>query len=120
MIEKPGNSGSLYFNYKGFCSIVLMAVVDAHYRFTFISVGGNGQESDGGVWSVTEMSRMLEDQLQGGPQLLPGPEPLPGTDTVLPHVLVGDEAFPLRPYMMRPFPGAQMTPARRIANYRIR
>lgn len=120
MIKKPAHSGSINFNYKGFCSIVLMAVVDAMYRFTFISVGGNGQESDGGVWSACDLGRMLEAQLQGGPQVFPGPEPLPGTDAALPHVLVGDEAFPLRPFMMRPFPGTALTsPQRRVANYRM-
>ena len=119
MVEKPANSGSLFYNYKGFCSVVLMAVVDAHYRFSFISVGGNGQESDGGVWSVCDLSRMLEEQLNGAAAVLPEPQPLPGTDTVLPHVLVGDEAFPLRPFLMRPFPGSQLNPARRIGNYRM-
>ena len=62
---------------------------------------------------------MLERQLDGGPAVLPGPERLPGTAATLPHVLIGDEAFPLRPYMMRPFPGASLTNERRIANYRM-
>ena len=39
MIQKPANSGSINWCYKGFCSIVLMAVVDAVYRFSYISVG---------------------------------------------------------------------------------
>ena len=35
-------SGSLYHNYKGFFFVVLMAQVDAEYRFRWVGVGTEG------------------------------------------------------------------------------
>ena len=37
----------------------------------------------------------------------------------IPYVLVGDEAFPLRRYLMRPFPGSNIPAEDRVFNYRL-
>lgn len=42
-------SGSMFFNYKGFFSIVFLVLVDVDYKFIFVDVGFNGRISDGGV-----------------------------------------------------------------------
>lgn len=51
---------------------------------------------------------------------LPLPKSIFKNGPVLPYVLVGDEAFPLTNYMMRPYPGKnRMTLEKRIYNYRL-
>ena len=67
-----------------------------------MDLGDAGHHSDGGVFSNSEFGRSLET----GSISLPAPCPLLGTTQPnIPFVMVGDEAFPLKSYMMRPYPG---------------
>ncbi|KAJ8351988.1 hypothetical protein SKAU_G00234640 [Synaphobranchus kaupii] len=117
VIQAPPSSGSQYFNYKGAFSIVLLAVVDAHYRFTLVDVGAYGRSSDGG----TLASSAFGTALRLGNLDLPEDRPLPGADHLgpQPHVFLADEAFPLRRNLLRPYPGQHLGGERRIFNYRL-
>nr|XP_023028734.1 uncharacterized protein LOC111516862 [Leptinotarsa decemlineata] len=110
------HSGTEYFNYKGFFSIILFAVVDAHYNFTYANVCCQGKISDGGVFSHTT----FKDCLQNNTIHLPPPTALPGRIDETPYVFVADDAFPLSKNIMKPFPGVQNKNSKeRVFNYRL-
>lgn len=102
-IECPSNSGSNYFCYLNKYSMVLLAIVGPDYRFLCVDIGGYGKNSDGGIFEESNMGQ----KFQAGLMNILQDKPLPGQYECSPHVLIGDEAFALRPYLMRPFPRRQ-------------
>ena len=79
-----------------------MALVDHAYKFIYVDVGNYGSNSDLGIFkhSAFGLKFMAEDLQIPGRKMLPH-FPQAG---LLPHCTVGDEAFPLRPDLMKPFP----------------
>ncbi|CAB3225827.1 unnamed protein product [Arctia plantaginis] len=59
-VTKPEDSGPSYYNYKGYYSIVLMALVNARKEFIMIDVGTNGRTSDGVVLFYTKFWELYE------------------------------------------------------------
>ncbi|KAH8033532.1 hypothetical protein HPB51_013609 [Rhipicephalus microplus] len=114
-IKCPPNSGTMYFNYKGTYSIVLLAVVDSDYKFVIVDVGAYGKQSDGGVLEQSKFGCRLEN----GKLHIPRDLELPNTSYSAPCVFVGDEAFPLRTDFLRPYPGRGLEGEKRIFNYRL-
>lgn len=116
-IINPKNSGSLFFNYKHFFSIVLLAVCDANYLFTSIDVGAYGREGDSQIFWRSNFGKMLKNNTLK----IPADASLPNgdSDCLLPYVIVGDEAFGLQKNIMRPYPGKNLTYKQRIFNYRL-
>ena len=72
-IRCPNNGASLYFNYKGFHSIILLALVDAKYKFLWVDVGTNGSSSDAQIFNDCDLHAGIID----GTLDVPDAEPLP-------------------------------------------
>lgn len=115
LITSPPKSGSAYYNYKRSFSIVLLALVDADYKFTYVDVGNYGRIGDAGVFKNSTLCTAMEKGLLH----LPPPRCLPGRIKEIPFVIVGDEAFPLKPNIMKPCAARTMNKDRRMYNYRL-
>lgn len=111
-IVPPPKSGSTYYNYKNFNSIVLMALVNSNYEFIYVDVGKNGRLSDGGVFEYTEFGRkLLAKKLN-----------LPDTNATvnnMNYVFIGDEAFSLEDNFLKPYAQKDLNSEKRIFNYRL-
>lgn len=104
----------MYYNYHGYFSTVLMAVADANYRILYIDVGSYGHNNDAGIYERSDFLRGI----RSGALNLPDEAPLPGTNERATYFFVGDSAFPLSTFMMRPFPIDTSDRARTVYNYR--
>ena len=67
MIQCPVNSGSLFYNYKSYFSIVLLAVASADYRFVMVDIGAYGTSNDSGVLNNTALFKCLKNKKLGIP-----------------------------------------------------
>ena len=91
-IECPKMTGTYYYNYKGFCSIVLLAICDSNYCFTLFDLGHYGSNNDSVVLVKSKIGEMIEAwELD-----IPPPSTYITYDfDPLPYFLVGDEIFPM-------------------------
>nr|CAI5822663.1 unnamed protein product [Callosobruchus analis] len=81
----------------------------------YLATGCNGRISDGGVFGNCTLSSALESNTLN----IPEPRPLKGRKKLTPFVVVADDAFPLKPHLMKPFPFKQedMQVATSVFNY---
>jgi hypothetical protein len=96
-------SGSAHFSYQKLYSDLLQGVADAGKRFLIIEVGENGKQSDGGT---SQFFALLEKNEFN----VPPDQHVPRTSMKAPNVLIGDEAYHSKEYLMRPYPRRVRTP----------
>lgn len=113
----PKNSGSMYFNYKQYFSIVLMAVADSKYRFTYVNIGSYGKDCDASIFKETSLWKSIENNQSE----IPEDEFIPGLDSIeIPYFFLGDEGFGLHRHLLRPYARTtHLTEQKKIFNYRL-
>lgn len=114
-ITAPANSGSMCYNYKGFFSLVLMAICDSNYKFVLIDVGAYGKFGDSAIFQNSNFYKIIQENRLN----IPDPSTIsPNCTTCLPFVFVGDEAFALSTSMMRPYARNDLNVTKKKYNYR--
>ena len=112
-IQKPKNGDSFYYHYKHTHSIILMTIAGPEYECLYADVGSNGRVNDSGIWNKTSLLQGIQD----GSVKIPNDKKLSNGEST-PYIFLGDDAFTLKRFMMKPFPQQDLTGERRIYNYR--
>ena len=115
VIQAPARGGSDFFNYKKTHSIVLMAVCNADYEFLLVDVGDAGRQSDGSVYTNSHLGYAIDNNLLN----TPNPDKIGNSNEIFPYVFLADDAFGLKTYLMKPYPGQNIPEDQRIFNYRL-
>ncbi|CAM4604178.1 unnamed protein product [Lepidochelys kempii] len=111
-ILAPEHEAGEYINRKGYFSIVLQALVDHKGRFTNTNVGWPGKVHDACIFRNSGLFQKLHEGT-----LFPDQKITVG-DVEMPIVILGDPAYPLMPWLMKPYPGS-LDSSQELFNYRL-
>ena len=101
-----------YFNFKNVYSIVLLGLVDPRYQFIWASIGAPGNTNDSTYFRSTDLWRRISEG-----DVIPE-ETCVLNNVNIPPIVLGDGAFLLKTWMMKPYGDAVPTPRKRYLNYR--
>ncbi|CAM4685680.1 unnamed protein product [Lepidochelys kempii] len=108
----PEHQASEYINRKGYFSIVLQALVDHKGRFTNINVGWPGKVHDARIFRNSGLFQKLQERA-----FFPDQKITIG-DVEMPTVILGNPAYPLMPWLMKPYTGS-LDSSQELFNYRL-
>ena len=110
-IQKPPHVSSGFYENK-FHSIIIVAVIDADYKFIWLNIGTYGAAGDAHICNNSQLKLgMSTDRLH-----LPQPEPFPGDTADIPFFFIGDDAFALEEFLMKPYDHQNLKHEKRIFN----
>ena len=111
----PTDSDAMFVNYKKYFSVVLQGLVVADCKFIAVDMGGFRKQSDGGTFLASDLLSFITGKRISFPE----PDFLPHSNVKAPYVMLGDEAYPLLPYLMKPYERNLLTDRRRNFNERL-
>ena len=114
-VKKPRNTGALCHNYKGFFSIVMLALVDGQYKFRWLDAGTAEPCSDAHIFNASQLKRKIVD----GSIHFPDPAPITQGGRVVPYFILADDVFALKTCLIKQYGRRMLIREERIANYRI-
>ena len=76
-----------------------MAVVNTNYQFTLVYISDVDRQSDGGVFSASDSGFPMNN----GKLRIPVPQNFSEFHKDLSYVFIGDESFPLKPFLIKPY-----------------
>jgi len=96
-------------------SQILLAVSDANYKLIYVDCGSYGGQGDANVFASSAFKKIIEAESFD----VPTPCLLPRSNVQANYFFVGDSAFPLTGYLIKPFiQVTNLSPEKRIYNYR--
>jgi hypothetical protein len=112
VVQAFANTGSLFRNYKGTFSLVLLAICDADLKFLYVDIGQPGSRSDAGIWAECTFNQLLKNEQLNLPITPEGS---------IKYHFVADDAFPLTSRISKPFPRSAPTLSvqEKVYNYRL-
>ncbi|CAN8026648.1 unnamed protein product [Ixodes persulcatus] len=101
-VSPPQADATDYRNYKGWYSIILLALVDHRYRFRYVNVGAPGRCHDAHVFRRSALAGILEGPTFQKPMITIN-------GTAVPPLILCDQAFPLTSNLLKPYPRKDVT-----------
>ena len=108
-IVKPNNDGLYFYHYKHTQLIMFLTIAGPEYECLYADVDSSDRVNDSGIWNECSLLRTIDD---GSVKLLE--DDYLTNDCKLPYVFLGDDAFALKEFMMKPYPQQSLTADKRI------